>query len=244
MESKMFDLFLDRSSNRLCNGATRRDFLRVGGLGVLGLSLAGALSREKAFAAEITARQPKPCAKSIIMIYLGGGMAQNDTFDPKPDMPEEVRGKYKAIPTSVSGVYFTELLPKMARVMDKVAIVRSGVHNNISHEVASNWVLSGRFGSPFGDYPGMGAVVAHEMGFAGTVPPYVAVPKNPAFSWELGKSAYLGGTIRSVQSRRSERTQLPRARSWPAATADLRRRQSSQDASASRRSSRRSDPRQ
>jgi hypothetical protein len=196
----MFDLFLDRSSNRLCSGATRRDLLRVGGLGVLGLSLAGALSREKAFAADITAKKPKPRAKSIIMIYLGGGMAQNDTFDPKPDMPEEVRGKYKAIPTNVTGLYVTELLPKMAQVMDKIAVVRSGVHNNISHEVASNWVLSGRFGSPFGDYPGMGAVVAHEMGFAGTVPPYVSVPKNPAFSWELGKSAFLGGRYESFRA--------------------------------------------
>ena len=106
----MFDLFLDRSSNRLCSGATRRDFLRVGGLGVLGLSLAGALSREKAFAADITAKQPKPRAKSIIMIYLGGGMAQNDTFDPKPDMPEEVRGN-----PQVRAIYLGEGLVYDAR---------------------------------------------------------------------------------------------------------------------------------
>lgn len=196
----MFDLFLDRKASRLCSGTSRRDFLRVGGLGVLGLSLAGTLARERAAASELISHAPKARAKSIIMIYLGGGMAQNDTFDPKPDMPEEVRGKYKAIATNVSGLYITELLPKMAKVMNKVAVVRSGVHNNISHEVASNWVLSGRFGSPFGDYPGMGAVVAHEKGFSGTVPPYVAVPKNPSFSWELGKSAFLGGRYESFKA--------------------------------------------
>jgi len=60
--------------------------------------------------------------------------------------------------------------------------------------------LSGRFGSPFGDYPAMGAVVAHETGFTGMLPPYVAVPKNPSFTWELGKSAYLGGRYESFKA--------------------------------------------
>ena len=123
-------------------------------------------------------------------------MAQNDTFDPKPTMAEEVRGKYKAIPTNVDGVQVTELLPKMAKIMNKVALVRSGVHNNISHEVASNWVLSGRFGSPFGDYPAMGAVVAHELGYSsGTIPPYVAIPKNPAFSWGTWQECVFGRAL-------------------------------------------------
>ena len=88
----------------------------------------------------------------------------------------------------------------MAQVMDSVALVRSGSHNNDHHETATNWVLSGRFGSPFGDYPAIGAVVAHEMGFTGVLPPYMAVPKNPSFTWELGKSAFLGGRLESFKT--------------------------------------------
>jgi hypothetical protein len=88
----------------------------------------------------------------------------------------------------------------MARTMSKVALIRSGSHNNDHHETATNWVLSGRFGSMFGDYPAIGAVAAHETGFHGALPPYVAVPKNPSFSWELGRSAYLGGKYESFRA--------------------------------------------
>src|SRR5919108_170006 len=92
------------------------------------------------------------------------------------------------------------LLPNMAQVMNKVALIRSGSHNNDHHETATNWVLSGRFGSAFGDYPAIGAVVAHETGFNGKLPPYVAVPRNPSFTWELGKSAFLGGRFESFKA--------------------------------------------
>jgi hypothetical protein len=81
-----------------------------------------------------------------------------------------------------------------------VTLIRSGAHNNDHHETATNWVLSGRFGSAFGDYPAMGAVVAHQLGFRGTLPPYVAIPRNPSFTWELGKSAYLGGRYESFRT--------------------------------------------
>jgi hypothetical protein len=136
----------------------------------------------------------------VILIYLGGGLSHHDSFDPKPDAPAEIRGKYKVIDTNVPGTRIGELLPRMARVMDHVALVRSGAHNNDHHETATNWVMSGRFGSAFGDYPAIGAVVAHEVGFHGTLPPYVAVPRNPSFTWELGKSAYLGGRYESFKT--------------------------------------------
>ena len=176
---------------------SRRDFVRVGGLGVLGLSLASLLKGE-ACAAESPA--PKAKAKSVILCYLGGGLSHHDSFDPKPDAAAEIRGKYKTIPTNLAGVQVGELLPKMAQCMDKVALVRSGAHNNDHHETATNWVMSGRFGSAFGDWPAMGAIAAHELGFAGTLPPYVAVPRNPSFTWELGKSAYLGGRYESFKA--------------------------------------------
>jgi len=84
--------------------------------------------------------------------------------------------------------------------MDKVCLVRSCAHDNDHHETATNWVLSGKFGTPFGDHPAMGAIVAHETGFVGKVPPYIAVPKNPSFTWELGKSAWLGGRYESFKA--------------------------------------------
>src|SRR5438105_3276021 len=171
----------------------RRDFLRVGGLGTLGLSLPSVLRAE-------SKRTSTARAKSVLLVYLGGGLSHHDSFDPKPDAPDDIRGKYATIPTVVPGLRVGEKLPRMAQMMDKIALVRSGAHNNDHHETATNWVLSGRFGTPFGDYPAVGAVVAHETGFSGTLPPYVAVPRNPSFTWELGKSAYLGGRFESFKA--------------------------------------------
>ena len=99
-------------------------------------------------------------------MFLGGGLSHHDSFDLKPDAPAEIRGKYNPIGTVVPGLQVGELLPRMAQVMDRLTLVRSGAHNNDHHETATNWVLSGRFGSAFGDFPAIGAVVAHETGFA------------------------------------------------------------------------------
>jgi uncharacterized protein (DUF1501 family) len=187
----MLDLIFGHS-RRQCNGASRRDFLRIGAIGSVGL--AGVLS------AQARAAHGKARAKSVILVYLGGGLSHHDSFDPKPDAPAEVRGNYKPIATSVPGLHITDMLPRMARVMNRIALVRSGAHNNDHHETATNWVMSGRFGSAFGDFPAIGAVVAHETGFRGKLPPYVAVPRNPSFTWELGKSAYLGGRYESFKT--------------------------------------------
>jgi hypothetical protein len=189
----MLDVTLGRRPARTCSGSSRRDFLRVGGLGAVALP-----SLLRAEAAAGTA--PGARARSVVLVYLGGGLSHHDSFDPKPDAPEEVRGQYRPVPTVVPGLQVSEKLPRMARVMDKVALVRSGAHTNDHHETATNWVLSGRFGTPFGDYPAVGAVVAHEAGFSGTLPPYVAVPRNPSFTWELGKSAFLGGRYESFKA--------------------------------------------
>ncbi len=189
----MLDISLSHRRSTLCNGVSRRDFLRIGALAPLGLSLADLLS------CRALAGSAAPRAKSVLLVFLGGGISHHDTFDLKPDAVEEIRGKYRGIPSSVPGLHVGELLPRMAKVMNKVCLVRSGTHENDHHETATNWVLSGRFGSPFGDFPSMGAVVAHETGFSGLVPPYVAVPRNPAFTWELGKSAWLGGRYESFK---------------------------------------------
>ena len=195
----MLDIVLNNCSTRTCDGTSRRDFLRVGSLGLAGLSLAGLLQ------AEARAKSKKEAslganAKSVVLVFLGGGISHHDSFDPKPEAPDDIRGKYTQIGTTVPGLKIGEKLPMLAKVMDRITLVRSGSHNNDHHETATNWVLSGRFGTPFGDYPAIGAVVAHETGFSGAVPPYVAVPRNPSFTWELGKSAFLGGRYESFKT--------------------------------------------
>ncbi|MDX1962893.1 MAG: DUF1501 domain-containing protein [Pirellulales bacterium] len=194
----MLDFYLGRDKRSFCSGTTRRDFMRVGGLGMLGLGLADILKLEAcAQEAHIQGTPSAPRAKSVILVFLGGGLSHHDTFDMKPGAPAEIRGKYGSIPTKIPGLSICELLPKMADVMDRLTLVRSGAHHNDHHETATNWVLSGRFGSPFGDFPAIGAVVSQQLGFRGVLPPYMAIPKNPSFTWELGKSAFLGGRYES-----------------------------------------------
>jgi hypothetical protein len=188
----MLDLSLSNQRSQLCNGVSRRNFVRIGALAPLGLSLS------QLMAADTGARPAR--AKSVILIYLGGGLSHHDSFDMKPEAVEQIRGKYKSIATTVPGLEICELLPKTAQVMNKLTLVRSGTHENDHHETATNWVLSGRFGTPFGDHPAIGAIVANETGFSGSVPPYVAVPKNPSFTWELGKSVWLGGRCESFKA--------------------------------------------
>jgi hypothetical protein len=189
----MFRLPLGPRHDR-CDGVSRRDFLQVGGLAALGLPT---LLRSEARGDDAT----RPAtAKSVILVFLGGGLSHHDSFDPKPDAPGEVKGKYGTIPTKSTGVRYGELMPRMASISDRYSLVRSGSHGNDHHETATNWVLSGKFGSAFGDYPAIGAVVSHELGYRGPMPPYFSVPQNPSFTWELGKSAFLGGRYESFKA--------------------------------------------
>ncbi len=191
----MLDILLGHRNRLRCEGPSRRDFLRLGALGGLGLTLPRLLRQEAQAGGKNKAR-----AKSVLLVYLGGGLSHHDSFDPKPDAPPEVRGKYTTIETCVPGLRIAEKLPLMAKTMNRLTLVRSGAHNNDHHETATNWVLCGRFGSAFGDYPAMGAVAAHELGFSGKLPPYVSIPRNPSFTWELGKSAFLGGRYESFKT--------------------------------------------
>jgi len=192
----MFDVRWNHCLRQRCDGVSRRDFVRVGGISALGLGLPAMLRAE----ARGESAGPKARAKSVILVYLGGGLSHHDTFDPKPDAADEIRGKYRTIETKLPELRVGELIPLMAQTMDKVCLVRSGAHNNDHHETATNWVMSGRFGSAFGDWPAMGAVAAHQLGFGGALPPYVAVPRNPSFTWELGRSAFLGGKYESFKA--------------------------------------------
>jgi hypothetical protein len=171
---------------RRCDGINRRDFIRVGTLGFVGLSLTDVL-RLQAAAAEggSTAK-----AKSVIVLWMDGGPPQHDTFDPKPDAASDIRGEFKAIGSNVAGVQVCELLPQMAKQMDKVALIRTLAHNEGAHERAAHLVLTGWHPLPSLVYPSMGSVVSRELGPVGTLPPYVAVPSS-GFAFGYGGSGYL-----------------------------------------------------
>src|SRR6188508_3050076 len=113
-----------------CDGLLRRDFIQLGLRGALGLGLCD-LMRLKA-RADAT---PGAAAKNIncIMIWLDGGPSHYETFDPKPDAPAEIRGDFKTVPTSVTGMHFSEAVPELAKVADKVTILRSICHKDPNH---------------------------------------------------------------------------------------------------------------
>src|SRR5687767_841819 len=127
-----------------CEGYHRRDFLKVGSAGLLGLGLADLLRLEaRAKDATATAVPVKPKAKSVIMLWLAGGPSHLDMWDLKPDAPEGIRGEYNPIPTSLAGCQISEHLPKAAKVMDKVTLVRSLYHTIPSHEIATVFMTTG-----------------------------------------------------------------------------------------------------
>src|SRR5579885_2130725 len=105
----MLDISLSRSASRRCDRATRRDFLRVGGIGALSLPL---LLKLEAVAKATGGPRKGARAKSVILVFLGGGLSHHDSFDLKPEAPEEIRGKYKSIATSVPGLQIGERLPR------------------------------------------------------------------------------------------------------------------------------------
>jgi hypothetical protein len=128
----------------ICGGPlTRREMLRVGGLGLLGLSLPQLLALKSRAASAPVVTGGFGRAKSCILLYLSGGPPQHETFDPKPEAPIEIRGDFKSIPTKIPGVHFSELLPKSARIADKLAILRSMTTDNNSHSASGYSMLTG-----------------------------------------------------------------------------------------------------
>src|SRR5437667_12053542 len=107
-----------------CEGFHRRDFLTVGSAGVLGLTLPGFLAAEARAKEKKDDSLGKKKAQSVILVWLAGGPATIDMWDNKPDAPEGIRGEFKSIDTNVSGIQIAETLPKMAKVTDKISIVR------------------------------------------------------------------------------------------------------------------------
>src|SRR5262249_28190927 len=131
---------LDRAAS-LTDRVSRREWLRVGGLSALGISLADVLRAREASsprsapprAGELGSTFGK--AKNVIYLWLQGGPPQHETFDPKPDAPVEIRGEFKPIATTVPGIRFCELLPRTARYADKMAVIRSLSTRDDNHDV-------------------------------------------------------------------------------------------------------------
>jgi uncharacterized protein (DUF1501 family) len=172
-----------RQRNAFCDGIARRDFLRLGSVGLfgMGLTLPGLLARQ-ARAAE----QGRPTRDvSLIFLFLHGGLSTIDTWDLKPDAPAEFRGTFKPIATNVPGIQVGEHLPRVARQMDKFSLIRSFRHHNSDHGPADHYMLTGYFPQagfnpglkPNNQRPAHGSVIARKLGPRGPVPPYVCLPK-------------------------------------------------------------------
>jgi hypothetical protein len=181
----MLDMTLGR--NRSCDRVTRRDVLRVGSLAALGLSLPNFLELRARAAA--TANAPEV---SCILIWLQGGISHIDSFDPKPQAPEEIRGEFGTIATNVPGIAVCDVLPKLAQNQDKYSILRSLNPRNGSHGVADAYMMSGH---PFNQaltYPAFGAVVAKEQGDRNAMPPYMQLGTAIDQRFGGGVAGFLG----------------------------------------------------
>ncbi|MCE2803941.1 MAG: DUF1501 domain-containing protein [Gemmataceae bacterium] len=158
----------------------RRNFLHVGAVGFLGLSLEGLLRNEARAVDSIGGRPSKEGkAKSLIHIFLPGGMAHQDTFDPKPLAPVDYRGEVGWINSKVEGVQLGEHFKQTAQVVDKITICRAMTHGEAAHERGTHNMFTGYRPNPALIFPSMGSIVSHEFGPRNNLPPYVCIPSMP-----------------------------------------------------------------
>ena len=169
--------------NTNCAGVARRDFIQLGVGGVLGLGM-GDLLRLRADAAQASGKA-NPDQVNCILVWLDGGPTHYETFDPKPDAPSEVRGKFKPIPTNVPGVSFCETMPKLAKTLDKMAVVRSICHKDPNHGGGNHYMMTGaptpvpvNCGSSVSFHPSFGSMVSHLRGISDGLPAYATLPRK------------------------------------------------------------------
>ena len=171
-----------RVSTKGQTSVSRRDFLRVGGLSVVSLSVA-----EQAARAKMKAGADQ---RSCIFILMTGGPSQLETFDPKPEAPAEVRGPLKAVSTAVPGLMLSESLPGLAQRADKFTVIRSLYHDAAPiHETGQQLLQTGRLARRGAQYPSFGSVVAKTLGPRGDVAPFVVLPRTLG---DTGVNAYRG----------------------------------------------------
>ena len=181
------------------NNLGRRSFMQVGFLGGLGLSLSDYFRMKEAQADQKFYESVEGPAKSVIFIYLPGGCAHQETWDPKPFAPIEYRGPMSSIETVVPGTRLNETMVKTSKIADKIAICRSMTHGEAAHERGTHNMFTGYRPSPALQYPSMGSVVAHEFGPRHNLPPYVCIPNQPNVFAGTGylSSSYAGFSLGS-----------------------------------------------
>lgn len=171
---------------------SRRDFLTVGALTGLGLTLGDFFKIKSAQAAQKHYEHFDGPAKSVIHIFLPGGIAQQETFDPKPYAPIEYRGEVGTINTKIPGEQFSELLPQTAQIADKITVIRSMSHGEAAHERGTHNMFTGYRPNPALVFPSMGSVVSHELGPRNNLPAYVCIPNQPN---EYAGTGYLSSSF-------------------------------------------------
>jgi Protein of unknown function (DUF1501) len=183
---------------RLCDGVDRRELLRVGGLGAFGLSMPGLANAASAATIE-SAKGSFGKAKRCIVLFLLGGPPQHETWDPKPDAPVEVRGEFSPIETATPGLRVGELMPRTAKLTDRIAVLRAVSTADNAHSSSGYWMLTGyphapknkenSLHGPPNDWPCVGAVVRHLRGDTASLPGAVRLPEE---IWNTGHIVWPG----------------------------------------------------
>jgi hypothetical protein len=199
-----------RHSARFCDGSSRRDFLRVGGLGLFGLSLQSVLRLQEAAKAapppRFTGATGFGAAKSVVLLFLQGGPSHIDIWDPKPDAPSNVRGEFKPIKSNIEGIWLSETMPRLAKTMDKCQLIRSMSYTPaglFNHTAAIYQMLTGYEPtevSPSGqleppspnDYPTAGSWISKFKPPTEAVLPFVEMPRPLQESSVIGKGGAAG----------------------------------------------------
>lgn len=186
---------------RLCDGLSRRQLLRVGSIGLGGMTLPKLLS------AQPSAANIRPRAKSVIVLFHSGGLPQHETWDPKPDAPREVRGEFGAIQTSTPGLLAGELMPKMAALAGKLAVIRAMVTGDSAHSTSGYQMMTGVPHVPLSrenslpgkpnDSPSLPAIVNNLRAPRGGLPSSIVLPRRLAnfdglYPWPGSDAGVLG----------------------------------------------------
>ncbi len=156
---------------------SRRNVLTIGA--ACGLSLTDVFRLRSAQADQKNYESKEGKAKSVIFIFLPGGMAHQESFDPKPYAPFEYRGPMGSIETTIPGVRFGQMFQKTSKIMDKLTVIRGMTHGEAAHERGTHNMFTGYRPSPALQFPSMGSVVSHEFGPRNNLPPYVMIPNQP-----------------------------------------------------------------
>lgn len=180
----MLRFFTGRDSN--CQALSRRRFLQVGALSTFGLSLPGLLQSQAA------ARDERRRDVSCILLWMSGGPSHHDTFDPKPDAAERIRGEFKPIRTAVPGVQFGEHLPRMAACLGQYTLLRSLNPRNGSHGTADSYMMSGHAYTPAMTYPCYGSVISQQQGGCRGMPPFMQLGTSVSDTFGGGTAGFLG----------------------------------------------------